>query len=247
VNPRQRRGVLLLLLSIVGAIVVFISVSDYVSDVRAMVGPDEEVIELTSDVTAFEPVTPDAYKIESIPRRFIPDGAVTEEEALTLVAATDLPAGTILQDGMLIVSPALDSDESEIAITVDVETGVGGNIRTGDYVDIYATFESDNNARPNCEARLITDALILGVGDPQTETEFTEEGAPARQDVVPVRFALEYLETERLVFAEDFASRVRLAKVSPARTVELRSGAIETLPTLTCRVPPGIFFEEGGG
>jgi Flp pilus assembly protein CpaB len=247
VNPRQRRGALLLLLSVIGAIVVFVSVSNYVSDVRAMVGPDQQIIELTDPVTAFDPITPDEYRLQDIPQTFIPDGALSEEEALTLVAATDLPAGTVLQDGMLIVPPALGTDESEIAITVDVETGVGGNIRTGDYVDIYATFAGDQETRPDCETRLITDALILGVGLVQTESEVDEAGQPTQQDVVPVRFALDYLETERLVFAEDFASRVRLARVSPDRTVQLRSGAEETLPTLTCRVPPGIFEVGGAG
>jgi pilus assembly protein CpaB len=210
-----------------------------------MVGPDRDVIELTDDITAFEPVTADSYKIERIPERFIPAGALTEEEALTLVASTDLPAGTILQDGMLTVPPNLEADESEIAITVDVETGVGGNIRTGDFVDIYATFQG-TETRPNCETRLITDALILGVGVVQTETELDEEGAPEQQEVVPVRFALDYLETERLVFAEDFASRVRLAKISPDRAVQLRSGLSETLETFTCRVPQGVFAPPKG-
>jgi pilus assembly protein CpaB len=245
-NPRQRRGVLLLVLALAGAALVFLSVSNYVSDVRTMVGPDLAVLELTSQATAWERITPDMYSVESIPKRFIPDGAVTEEDVFRLVPSTDLPAGTILQEGLLTTPIRLDEDESEIAITVDVETGVGGNIRSGDYVDIYATFAADEAGRPNCEARLITDALILGVGVVQSETEISQEGTPTEEEVVPVRFALDYLETQRLVYAEDFASRVRLAKVSPERAVNLQTGVEETVAPQTCRVPQGI-FETGAG
>jgi pilus assembly protein CpaB len=244
VNPRQRRGVLLLLLAAVGAVVVFFSVSNYVSDVRTMVGPDLAVLELTTEATAWERITPDMYVVETVPERFIPDGVVTEEDVFSLVPSTDLPAGTILQEGLLSTPIQLNADESEIAITVDVETGVGGNIRSGDYVDIYATFEANEAGRPDCQTRLITDALILGVGVVQRETELDPEGSPTEHEVVPVRFALDYLETKRLVYAEDFASRVRLAKVSPDRAVNLQSGTDQTLLPETCRVPLGI-FEEG--
>jgi pilus assembly protein CpaB len=46
VNPRQRRGVLLLVVAAVGAVVVFALVSGYVDDVRKEVEPKTSIIVL---------------------------------------------------------------------------------------------------------------------------------------------------------------------------------------------------------
>ena len=55
-NPRQRRGALLLILAIAGAVAVFISVSSYVAEVRRETGPKLVVLQLNTDVEAFQPL-----------------------------------------------------------------------------------------------------------------------------------------------------------------------------------------------
>ncbi|HVM36019.1 MAG TPA: Flp pilus assembly protein CpaB [Actinomycetota bacterium] len=241
-NPRQRRGMLLLLVAITGAAAVFVSISNYVADVRALVGPDLGVVALGSEVERYQPITDDMLRVIEMPERFVPEGALARDDVIAGVAAADMPAGTILQQGMVVAPPALNEDESEIAITVDAETGVGGNIRTGDYVDIYATFAGEDR-RPSCEARLVTDALILGVGIP-SEAAPEDEGQVEPETVVPVRFALNALETEQLVLAESFAHEVRLSLVGPGRLAQIHAGTEQTLPPQPCRLPPGVFEED---
>lgn len=248
-NPRQRRGVLLIVLAVIGAVAVFVSISNYVTEVRALVGQDRAILQLASDASRFEPVSEGMLQSVEMPEKFVPRGALSLDEILTQVAAADMPAGTILQQGMMVPAPSLQADETEIAITVDAETGVGGNIRPGDYVDVYATFGA-SEGRPACEARLITDVLIMGVGLPSVAERPGEEGVPEVQEVVPVRFALDPTETEQLVLAESFANEVRLALVGPARLVRIQGGESPTLAPQPCRVPPGVFIateeeEEG--
>lgn len=251
-NPRQRRGALLLALSVIGAVAVFVVVSGYVSEVRAMVGPARPILVLREPVPAYEPITPEAFALERVPARYVPEGALTQAEILSGVAAAELPEGTILQRGMVVPPPALEGDETEVAIVVDARTGVGGNIRPGDYVDIYATFGPEEIAagvsRPACEARIITDALLLGVGTPSIEQRPDDEGALEPQEVVPVRFALSPLEIERLVFAESFAVEVRLSRIGSAERLQaIAQGSTPTLETQACRVAPGVFIEEVSG
>lgn len=241
-NPRQRRGVLLLVAAAAGAIAVFVSISGYVADVRALVGPDRGVVALGAEVERYQPITDDMLRVVEMPRRFVPDGALGRDEVIAGVAAVDMPAGTILQQGMVVTPPALDDDESEIAIVVDAETGVGGNVRAGDYVDIYATFAPEEG-RPACEARLVTDALVLGVGAPSRAPADGQDRLEP-EAVVPVRFALDALETEQLVLAESFAQEVRLSLVGPGRLARIHAGNEQTLSPQPCRLPPGVFEEE---
>ena len=56
------------------------------------------------------------------------------------VALADIPAGSVLQEGMIGSPPELATGEREIAILVDAETGVAGKIDPGSIVDIVATF-----------------------------------------------------------------------------------------------------------
>ena len=58
-NPRQRRGVLLLILAALGAIGVFAAVSSYVADVREQVTPTTTALRLTRDVPAQGNITRD--------------------------------------------------------------------------------------------------------------------------------------------------------------------------------------------
>ena len=52
-NPRQRRGVFLMVLAALSAILVFIGVSSYVANVNSKVGPMVTVYRVTKDLPAF--------------------------------------------------------------------------------------------------------------------------------------------------------------------------------------------------
>ena len=103
-NPRQRRGVLLLIVAALGAIGVFVAISSYVSDVRAQVTPTVTALRLKRDIPAQANITRDTYVAVQIPRRWAPRGALLAETDLAgQVAATGLTRGA-LKEGSLVVN-----------------------------------------------------------------------------------------------------------------------------------------------
>lgn len=210
-NPRQRRGALLLILTILGAIGVFFAVLSFVSDVNSKVGSMTEVQQLARDVRAYEPIEPDMLTTVSLPERWIPEGAVrSPNDVVGLVAATDYFEGATLQEGMAVPRPGIQPGFREVAIVVDAETGVAGKVRPGDHVDIIATIDggADSPARAELWA---SDVLVLDVGFPQDIEETDQAGNFTRGTGVPVTFALEAPDAVRLAYIESFSVKLRLA------------------------------------
>ena len=222
-NPRQRRGVLLMAVAALGALVVFVSVLSYVADVRREVGDLGTALRLSRDVPAFGVVDQTAFETVQVPRRWMPDTALGDpRETVGLVAGTALSAGSYLQRGMLVEQPALAQGQREIAILIDAETGVAGKVRGGSVVDIYATFAGDPTAGQATRSDIIvTNALVLQVGQPAAGGG--DEGF-ADQEVVPVTFALSVEESLALTYAESFAEHVRLAIVGGGDRTPLPEG-----------------------
>jgi pilus assembly protein CpaB len=224
-NPRQRRGVLLLVLASIGAIVVFVLVSNYVSDVRKDVTPTTSVVVLTQDVPALEQIPPGALTRRTVPAKYAPRRAIHEELQIgDRVPSTSLPAGIELQDGMLIEPPALQKGQQEVSILISADTGVAGKVAPGDRVDVNATFAGDQDSLPSAR-KIITNAKVITVGIPQANTRAFQQqsdasngagaqAAPSDQ-VVPVTFALEPADVLRLTYAESFAQQIRLSLVRP--------------------------------
>jgi pilus assembly protein CpaB len=237
-NPRQRRGILLLGLSIVGAIAVFLSVSSYVSEVRAEVGPLTNALRLTVDVEPLTPITADMVEPVPMPERWAPEVLFTEPvQLLGLVAGTELPAGAILQRGMLIEPPLLRDGEREMAILVDAETGVAGKVGPGSIVDVYASFPG-TDLEPPRSVIAVQNARVLDVGVVQADEEIAVDGL-TRGRVVPVTFALSVEESLQLTYVDAFAQRVRLVLRSQGDTSEVAPDQAEFQP-----IPRG--FEQRG-
>lgn len=237
-NPRQRRGALLVTLAACGAVAVFIAVAGYVADVRAQVGPMTTVLRLRGDVAAFRPITTAMLEEAQLPERWAPATATrSPEEVVGLVAATALPKGSIVQQGMLVPASGLLAGQREIAILVDAETGVAGKVAPGSMVDIYATFEGDQQRGEGARSEIIvTRARIIEVGPPATATDGERGGTFAEGKVVPVTFALSIQESLVLMFAESFATKVRLALIDTADPGAPTSD--ERTFTLADRLPP---------
>jgi pilus assembly protein CpaB len=210
-NPRQRKGVLLLILAGLGAVAVFAMIASYVSSVREQVTPTTVALRLKRNVAAQSTITRDSYDIVEIPRRWAPRGALMSEEALAgQVAVTKLPRGAFLQVGMTEDEPQLGPGQRELAILVDAETGVAGKVGPGSIVDITATFSGEEGRVPESQI-VVNNARVIAVGQPR------EQGADPRNQqadptqVVPITFALTVRQTLILTYAESFAKEVRLA------------------------------------
>jgi pilus assembly protein CpaB len=189
-----------------------------------------------------------------VPEKYVPQGALTEDQLLdgSLVPAADLPAGTILQEGILGPLPALKEGEQELAIAVDAVTGVIGQIFPGSKVDIYASFPGGENegdvSSEDCSMLLMSDVTILAVGGERPDPDAAETGAPDVSTVIPVTFALPPELGVQLVYAESFAQEVRLAVRGGATAdTEVDTGPVGStdarVPTPgECSLPSGLTF-----
>ena len=228
-NPRQKRGVAMLILTAVGAIAVFVSVLLYVGDVNSQVGNRVMVLQLTKDMDAFEPITASSYEFVEVPERWTTSTTLREEEDVAgLVAATALPKGSVLQEGMVITRPGVQPGYREIAIVVDAETGVAGKVKPGDYVDILATTAGTKGTSGNIEVAACSEvwasnALVLEVGV-VTETQEDDSSGFGMTSGVPVTFALRTEDTLRLSYIESFSVKLRLALRGAGDTTGLSVG-----------------------
>src|SRR5262245_26960184 len=172
-NPRQRRGLLLMILAFLGAIVVFMSVLGYVASVEDTVASMKEtwpVFQLKTDIKAKQPITDAQLEQVQVPRRYVTTAFVRDiSEVNQKVAATDLPAGAYLERGMIIDQPYLRANQREIAILIDAETGVAGKVQPGDKVDIYATFQNQKGlgGQQSCALRVVASAPVVQIGQQQ--------------------------------------------------------------------------------
>ena len=141
------------------------------------------------------------------------------------VATADIPAGSVLQEGMIGSPPELATGEREIAILVDAETGVAGKISPGSIVDIVATFAGDEQQGVKAESNVVVPgARIIDVGQPELKGgNGVQEQAADPAQVVPVTFALEPKEALTVTYAESFAAEVRLALLRPGEESELKA------------------------
>lgn len=230
-NPRQRRGVMLMILAGLGAVGVFVAVVSYVGQVRAQVGDMRQVLQLTREVPANAAITATMVRRVEVPARWVPETAITDTSALRgKVAASELSRGAYLQRGMIISAPALEPNQREIAILINAETGVAGKIESGSVVDIYATFAGNATNSASCAVRLISQARVLDVGKLRVSRGNESESQVATDRVVPITFALSQQESLMLTYAESFAETVRLARIGPGSQPPSGAGKVCSLP-----------------
>lgn len=217
-SPRQRQGVLLLVIAAAGLIGVFLLIASYVTNVSKQVGPKVEILELTSPVPAYQPITANVLGEVSVPAKWAPSGALRNaSEAIGLVSNVALPAKTWLQQGQLSTAPAMQPGEEEIAILVDAETGVAGLVTPGAQVNIIATYAGNSQGSKNSARVVVPDARVLDVGTPQAGGGSASGSSQPTNgnEVLPVTFALTPEQGLAVSYAETFAQKVRLALIAP--------------------------------
>jgi pilus assembly protein CpaB len=223
VTPRQRKGVLLLVLAGLGLVAVFVLVAGYVSDVRKDVEPKVGVLALRTDVARNQPLSASSVRTVWLPERWAPRNAVRDPDALAgLVASADFPSGSVVQRGMATNPPQLNGKQREIAILVDAETGVAGKIGPGSTVDIVATFGGNDQRgiKPKSQI-LVPGARIIEVGEARAKGDATSSGQVDPKTVIPVTFALTVRQTLKVTYAEVNAQEVRLALLREGETSDV--------------------------
>jgi pilus assembly protein CpaB len=225
-NPRQRRGLFLLVLSGLGLLAVFVLIASYVAGVRKEVDPKIELLSLSKPVKAFESIPDDAVTTVTMPRRWAPPTALRDRgELVGSVAGTDLSKDSLLEKDMLIAPPALAPGQREVAILVDAETGVAGKIGPDSVVDIVATFAGNDQTGVKPKSTVVVPAArIIEVGQTQLKggRGVQQQADADPKQVVPVTFALSPHDQLMVTYAESFAQEVRLALRRPNDTSPLK-------------------------
>ncbi|MET7899976.1 Flp pilus assembly protein CpaB [Streptomyces sp. NPDC005355] len=214
-NSRQRRGVILLLLSVLCAVGAFAGVLSVIDDVESKVGPETTAYKLTSDVEPYRTLEAGDFREVSMPKRYVPSTAVTDLASLRgKIAVTTLRKGSLLQEDMIVERPALKAGQQEIAIMIDASTGVAGKITPGAKVNIYATFEGKAQGDEPVSKLIVAGAEVLDLGR-ITALKPDQDDSQRIDKAVPITFALDTRNAQRVAYAESFASHVRLALVGP--------------------------------
>ena len=209
-NPRQRRGVLLILVTVLGAIVTFIAVFNYVQSVSSQVGPKTTVLELSKDVNELQGVTAADVTATQVPERWAPKNAVHDlSEVQGKVTASSYSKGAVLQTSMLQDPPQLTEGYREVTIMVDAETGGAGKVASGSRVDVVSTLQDPNNKQQTAQV-IIQNALITDVGVATKVEDESDSGDFKESEAVPVTFALTPDDSLKLAYAESFSKKVRL-------------------------------------
>ena len=209
-NPRQRRGILLILVTILGAIVTFLAVLNYVQSVSSQVGPKTTVLELSKDVAELQEITAADVTATEVPERWAPKDAVHDlSEFQGKVTASSYRKGAVIQTSMLQDPPQLTEGDREVTIMVDAETGVAGKITSGSRVDVVSTLQDPNDKQQTAQV-IIQNALITDVGVATQVEDESASGDFTKSEAVPVTFALTPDESLKLAYAESFSKKVRL-------------------------------------
>ncbi|MEU0601093.1 Flp pilus assembly protein CpaB [Streptomyces sp. NPDC006393] len=215
-NSRQRRGVILLLLSVVCAIGAFAGVLSVISDVKSKVGPEVTAYQLKSDVKPYTPLNASQFEKIRMPKRWLSPNAVTDLARIRgKIAVTTLRHGSLLQSDMIVDQPALQPGQQEVAIMIDAATGVAGKITPGSTVNVYATFPGQREGDPAQSKIIVTGAKVLDVGEITALDPNADNKNQQSTETVPITFALSTIDAQRITYAESFAQRVRLALVAP--------------------------------
>ncbi|MBC2868289.1 Flp pilus assembly protein CpaB [Streptomyces mexicanus] len=215
-NSRQRRGVILLLLSVVCALGAFAGVLSVISDVKSEVGPEVTAYRLKSDVAPYTTLSAGQFEKIRMPKRWLSPTAVTDLSRIQgKIAVTTLRQGSLLQSDMIVARPALRPGQQEVAIMIDAATGVAGKITPGSTVNVYATFAGQRQGDPAQSKIIVTNARVIDVGKITALDPDADHRTQQPTEAVPITFALSTLDAQRITYAESFAQRVRLALVAP--------------------------------
>ncbi|MFD3555657.1 Flp pilus assembly protein CpaB [Streptomyces goshikiensis] len=222
-NSRQRRGVILLLLSVLCALAAFTGVLMVIGDVNSKVGSEVVAYRVKGDIAPYSPLSAGQFEQITVPKRWLSDTAVTDLGAVKdKIALTTLKKGSLLQTDMFVARPQLQAGEQEIAIMIDAATGVAGKITPGARVNILGTFKGKKPTDPDQSVVMVAGARVINVGKLTPLDKSSDKKGPS--EAVPITFALSTKDTQRVAYAESFAEHVRLALVAAGTEAPVSPG-----------------------
>ncbi|KGN38307.1 Flp pilus assembly protein CpaB [Knoellia subterranea] len=224
-NPRQRRGLVFMAISVLVALATFFVVTGYVSNVNSQVGSRVTVYRATKAIEPYTALSADNLEPVEVPERWVSKSSVLRMDDLQgRRVGFRLNAGSTVSGDMLIPSSSLKQDEREVAVNVNSVTGVAGRVRPGDRVDIYAVF-AEVPGLPKTVKVLARDIRVVSIAGEQQVTKSDEQGVE-EQSVIPVTLAVVPKVAMSLTYAANFAAEVRLVAL-PNDVGTNRNGEID--------------------
>lgn len=209
-NPTQRRGLLFMMVAVLVGVGVFVAVANYVRDIASQVGDQTTVYRARAAIEPYSPLSASNVEAVQVPLRWsAPTARLQLRQLEGRRAGFRIEPGSFITSDMLIPPSSLSSTEREVAINVDSVTGIGGRVRPGDTVDVYAVF-AEVPGLPKQVRVLVRNVRVVSIGGKQTVSSNSEESGIGEQDVVPVTLALEPDDARAVTFAHAFAQEVRM-------------------------------------
>jgi pilus assembly protein CpaB len=188
----------------------------------------QDVVVTTADVLSNTPIDEGMVRVDKIPRKYVQPGAIAKaNEVVGRVAAVPLQRGSQIT-GMVLLAGGAESLAYNVprgmrAITLAVSdvTGVGGQLRAGNFVDIVGLFEYGvpsgtaggqiTYSQERTEAITIAQNVqLIAIGGPPAERPAgTEEGgAPSNipASVENVTILVTPMQVQELVLAQQIGS-----------------------------------------
>ena len=213
-NPRQRQGLMLVVIAAAGLLGVFLLIADYVSSVSKQVGAKISVVTLAAPLNPYQPVSPNMLREVSLPQKWAPRNALTDPDQLIgLVSQVSLSTGTYLQQGMLEPAPAVAQGQRAMEVAVNAETGAGLQIQPGDVVDILASYQGSSGSG-GIRSRDRVDVVVPSVRVVTMEQTTGGSGNGS----VPAILSVTPEQAQQILYAQSFATKLILTKVAPGST-----------------------------
>ena len=145
-NPRQRRGVLLILVTVLGAVVTFVAMFSYVQSISSQVGPMTTVLKLSQQVTELKEVTAADVVTEQVPKRWVPDDAIHDVNDLKGKVAAVTPCSRV-DIVSTVENPDTKAQKSEFIVQNALITEVGVTTKVQDK-DENGNFSEEKDSVP---------------------------------------------------------------------------------------------------
>jgi pilus assembly protein CpaB len=213
-NPRQRQGLMLVVIAAAGLLGVFLLIADYVSSVSKQVGAKISVVELITPLNPYQGVSPNMLREISLPQKWAPQKAITDPDSLVgLVSQVPLPSGTYIQQGMLGPAPSVSQDQRAMSVLVNADTGAGLQLQAGELVDVLASYQGSSQSSGirshNRVDVVVPSARVITV---ESATGGSGNGSTS------LILSLTPLQAQQVLYAQSFATKLIVTRVAPDST-----------------------------
>lgn len=212
-------AVMAALLAVVGAVLV----SGYVrtADARALEGTEtKEVFVVDTEVRAETPVEElsEHLRQQTLPVSALAEDAVTDlAEFQGRVTAVELHSGEQLLGSRLVTLNSLQEpgrvavpkELQEVTIQLSADRVVGGQVKAGDFVGVFASFDQGPGDKPATELvfhRVLVTSIQGGpvATEASGEEETASDAPPVPEGAMLVTLAQDASDAEKTVFAAEF-------------------------------------------